>query len=152
MSNHTNRLTGWLIKMTFAGILAIAASPSLAHAQSADANRGIWMATSADETVLSGRGFGRLSMADGVLAYQSTTFEWRLPLSEIKRIGASKQVSHALEVESVTGQVYFVAILNGQLTMTSPGKAVQAIQRAVRSAPAPVPARTAILAAGGDDR
>ena len=49
----------------------------------------------------------------------------------------------------MTGQVYYVGILNGQLVMSSPGKAVHTIQRAVRVAPAPMQAKPAMVAAGG---
>lgn len=152
MSNK-NPPTGWLIKMVFAGILATGSLPSPAHAQSADLSRQLWMATSADEASLAGRDYGRLTIIDGELTYASTDFEWRIALSEIKRIAASKQMANALEVESFAGEFHFVGIVDGQLTMTSPGKAVQAIQRAIRNAPAPpVPARTALAAAGGGQR
>ncbi len=147
MSN--NNLSQWLIKMVVAGLLAVAALPAAAQAQNADASRGLWMAASSNEASLPGRTWGRLTMADGVLAFQSSNYEWRLALSEIKRIGASKQVSNALEIESVSGQVYFVGILDGQMSMTSPGKAVQTIQGAVRVAPAPMQAKPVMVAAGG---
>ena len=76
----------------------------------------------------------------------------RLELADVKRVSHSKQVTDALEVESVTGQVYYVGILDGRLTLTSPGKAAQFIQRAVQTAPAPsAPARTLVAAAGGGD-
>ena len=58
----------------------------------------------------------------------------RLELADVKRVSRSKQVPDALEVESVTGQVYYVGILDGRLTLTSPGKAAQFIQRAVQTA------------------
>jgi len=150
MSNTTNSLNGWIGKLVFVGILALAAFPAQAGAQTAD--RGLWMATSADKAALAGHGFGRLTLVDGVLSYQSGSFEWRLALCDIKRVSASKRVSDAIEVESVTGQVYFVGILDAKLTMASPGKAVQMLQRAVRSTPAPaaLPARTTLVAAGSE--
>lgn len=147
MSN--NNLSHWLIKMVMAGLLTVAALPAAAQAQHADASRGLWMAASSNEASLPGRTWGRLTMADGVLEFQSSNYEWRLALSEIKRIDSSKDLSNAFEVESVTGQVYYVGILNGQLVMSSPGKAVQTIQRAVRVAPAPMQAKPTMVAAGG---
>lgn len=154
MSRNLNPFAGWAIKLAFTVMLAVAGLPSLAHAQSTTPFRGSWMATSATESMLSGRGFGRLTLVEGVLAYQSPGFEWHLELAEIVRIGTSRQVPNALEIESVTGQVYFVGILDGQLTMTSPGKAVRAIERAVRTAPSPAPApsRATATAAGGSVR
>lgn len=150
MSNNTNSLNGWIAKLVFAAILALAAFPAQAAAQTAD--RGLWMATSADEAVLAGSGFGRLTLVNGVLAYESGSFEWHLALSDIKRVAASKKLSNAIEIESVTGQVYFVGILDAKLIMASPGKAVQMLQRAVRSTPPPaaLPARTTMVAAGSD--
>jgi hypothetical protein len=145
MSNNT--FAKWLLKAVVVALLAV---PAVAQAQDA---RGLWMATSSRQASLSGTEFGRLALANGVLSFQGTKFEWRLALSDVKRIAPSKLVSNAIEVESVTGQVYFVGILDGQLSVTSPGKAVQAIQRAVRTAPAPAaPARTVVAAASGIDQ
>lgn len=153
MSN-TRNLNGWLLRILAVAILA-AATPSVSQAQDAEA-RGVWMATSASDAILSGRGFGRLAIDEGALVYSSPGFSWLLPLTEIKRVAGSRQVSDALEVESTSGQVYFVAILNGQLTSSAPGKAVQTIQRAVRtageSARAATTARLALAAAGGGGR
>lgn len=128
-------------------IVVIGAAPSLSQAQT-PAPRDLWMAASATDATLWGRGFGRLFIEDGVLAFDSSGFDWRLPLAEIKRISESKRAEKAIEIESVSGQVYFVAILNGQLVAGSPTKALQAIQRAVKTAPA-APARTAAAAAAG---
>lgn len=146
-----NLLTGWALSAVIAGVLAIGA-PQLAHAQASEVARPVWMATSADQASLAGNGYGRLAIVEDELAYDSAAFSWRLPLAEIKRIAASKLVSHALEVEGFGGERYFVGILDGHLTMTSPGRAVQMIRRAVRSAPAPPPARTAMTLAGGEVR
>ena len=142
MSNNTS--SKWLIKVAVVALLAV---PGMAQAQ--DASRGLWMATSSNQASLAGNDFGRLSMANGMLSFQSANYEWRLALADVKRVSPSKQVSDALEVESVTGQVFYIGILNGQLTLTSPGKAAQVIQRAVRTAPAPAPTRTLVAAAGG---
>jgi len=142
-----NNLFGWLTKLVVAGLLTLSAA-SVATAQTADPSRGLWLAISANEASLAGRGFGRLTMVDGVLAYRSTNFEWRLKLAEIKRVGASKALDNALEVESTSGEIYFVGILDGQLTLMSPGKAAQIIQRAVKTAPAPAAARVTMVAGG----
>lgn len=144
----TNNRSQWLVKIAVAFVLV--AMPPVAQAQSSAPVRGVWMATSADQGSLTGRGFGRLLVADASLSFQSPNYEWRLELSEVKRISTSHAVSHALEIESVAGQVYYVAILDAQLTPTSPGKAAQTIERAVATAPAPVaPARTTTVAGGG---
>lgn len=145
MSN--NNLSKWLVRAMIAGVLA-AAMPSAAQAQSPDPSRGLWLASSANEAALSGD-MGRLTMADGELAFQSNSYKWRLSLSEIKRVASSKNLSNALEVESASGQLFYVGILDAKLLRMSPGKAVQAIQRAVRVAPAPAQARPALVAAAG---
>ena len=142
MSNNT--LSKWILKVAFVALLTV---PGVAQAQ--NASRGLWMATSSNEASLAGNDFGRLSMADGMLSFQSTKSEWRLALADVRRVSTSKQVSDALEVESVTGQVFYVGILNGQLSLTSPGKAAQMIQRAVKTAPAAaIPVRATLAAAG----
>lgn len=108
------------------------------------------MATSADQASLAGTGFGRLALLDGMLAYDSPGFQWRVALSDIKHVGTSKTVPNALEIESNSGQLYFVGILNSQLTMASPGKAVQMIQRAARTTVAvAAPTPTAAVSGGG---
>jgi len=146
MSNNT--FSKWLIKVAIVALLAV---PGMAQAQ--DASRGLWMATSSNEASLAGHDFGRLSLSNDMLSFQSAKYEWRLALADVKRVSPSKQVSDALEVESVTGEVFYIGIRDGQLSLTSPGKAAQAIQRAVRTAPAPAaPARLLVAAAGGGDQ
>ena len=144
MSKNTS-FSRTLLQALAIAILAIGFAPALSQAQTVPP-RDLWMAASATGSALWGRDFGRLVVEDGVLAFDSAAFDWRLPLSEIKRIGASKRADKAIEIESVSGQVYFVAILNGQLVASSPAKAIQAIQRAVKTAPA-APARSAAAAA-----
>lgn len=138
---------GWLLKVLAVAIL-LTAAPSVSLAQINPA-RGLWMATSTTESTLSGRGFGRLAVVDDALAYQSPGFDWRLPLSDIKRVAVSKQVPNALEVESVSGKVYYVGILDSKLMMAAPGKALQMIQRAVQTAPEPAPVLATLAAAAG---
>lgn len=140
-----NHLSQWLLKVA---VVALLTFPGVARAQT-DASRGLWMAASSSEASLAGRDFGRLTMTNGVLAFKSSSYEWSLTLPEIKRIAVSKTIANALEVESLSGQVHYVGILNGQLTMTSPAKAVQLIQRALKTAPAPAPSRTMAAAGGG---
>lgn len=145
-----NDVNGWLLKVLAVAILAVAASPAVSLAQSSGA-RWTWMAASPNEASVGSRDLGRLILANDMLAFQSTKSEWRLALSEVKRISTSKTLANALEIESLTGQVYNVGILDGQLTVTSPGKALQTIQRAVRIAPAPaaLPTRATLATAAG---
>lgn len=142
-----NNLSTWLVRTIVVGVLA-AAMPAAAQAQTPAPSRGLWLAHSANEASFNGA-TGRLTMADGVLAFQSTGYEWRVPLSEIKRVDSSKNLSNALEIESASGKLFYIGILDSMMLRMSPGKAVQSIQRAVRVAPAPVQARPALAAAGG---
>lgn len=143
-----NNRSQWLVKVAVAVVLL--GMPLVAQAQSSTSPRGVWMAASADEGSLTGRGFGRLTIADGMLAFQSANYEWLLELSEVKRISPSQTIANALEIEGVAGQVFYVTILDAQLTPTAPGKAARAIERAVSTAPAPaVSAPTTIVARGG---
>jgi hypothetical protein len=148
MSN--NYLSQWLVRTMLAGVLAVTAMPSVAQAQSPDPSRGLWLASSANEASLDAA--GRLSMADGELVFESNDYEWRLALSEIKRVGSSKNLSNAFEIESNSGRLFYIGILDAKMLRTSPGKAVQAIQRAVRATPAPAQARPALVAAAGGTR
>lgn len=133
-------LKGRLLSALLIAVLAVAGIPSLS--QASGTQRDIWIATSATEAPLTGRGFGRLEIEGVELVYYSENFEWRLPLAQLKRVAESKQVANAIEIESNDGKVYLVAILTGQLVPGSPTKALQAIQRAVRAvAPGPVSGR-----------
>ena len=107
MSN--NNLSGWLVKVTVAGLLVVAAMPAIAQAQNQAPSRGVWLAASSNQASLSGNTWGRLTMVEGVLAFESSNFEWRLALSEIKRVAASKELSNALEIESVTRRCHRVS-------------------------------------------
>lgn len=139
-----------LVKVAVAVVLL--AMPFVAQAQSSTSPRGVWMAASADEASLTGRGFGRLTIADGLLAFQSADYEWHLELWEVKRVSGSKLLANTLEIESVEGQVHYVAILDAQLTPTAPGKAARTIERAVSTAPAVSPARATLATASGGSR
>ena len=150
MSN-TN-IARWLVKAVLAGVLALTAMPSLAQAQGAEGARTSWMAASSNIASLTGHTWGRLTMTEGALAFRSANYEWSLPLTEIKRISSSKDLASAFEIESVTGERYYVGILDGQMMMSSPGRAMQMIQRAARVAPAPVASRPTMVAGGGGQR
>lgn len=149
---NANRFARWIFNLTLALVLATVASSVTAQAQSRDTSRAFWMAASSNQAVLAGNTWGRLSLLDGVLTFQSSNYNWRLALSEIKRIESSKEASHAFEIESASGQLYYVGILDNTMTMASPGKAVQLIQRAVREAPAPAGQPTMVASGGGGPR
>lgn len=144
---NANKFARWIFNLTLALVLLAAASTT-AQAQSRD-TRASWMAASSNQGVLAGNTWGRLTLIDGVLTFQSSNYSWRIALSEITRIQSSKEAARAFEVETVTGQRYYVGILDRTMTMASPGKAIQMLQRAVRETPPTISRPTMVAAAGG---
>lgn len=127
---------GGLLKIGLLAVLALVSAPSPVQATGTDEKaRGFWMAASGAEPVFTGRSRGRLILEDGQLTFRSADYEWRLTLSEIKRVDESKVASKVFEVESFSGAIYFVAILDAKMLTDSPRKAVQTIQGGVREAP-----------------
>lgn len=118
-------------------VLATVPPPPMAHA--ADTSPIFWMAASNSEPSFAGRSWGRLSLQDGALRFYSTDYEWRVALSDIKRVDQSKAAPRALEIETVAGAMHFVTILDARLLADSPRKAMQLIQRSMRDASTPRP-------------
>jgi hypothetical protein len=104
-----------------------------AAASSGDSPNMLWMAASGSEPSI-GSNWGRLMLKDGVLRFRSTSAEWQLALTDIKRAQISSQSDQLIVLESVAGQTYYVAILGQNLLVDSPRKALQVIQKASASA------------------
>lgn len=137
MNNMMSSQSAWSIRIALVALLATASVPSIAGAeQNGDRATKTWMAASNTEPSFAPGAWGRLSLVDGELRFQSTNYDWSLALSDIKRLSVSRIADRAFEVETYTGDVYFVAVLDGQMLTDSPRKAVGALQRAVREAPA----------------
>ena len=98
-----------------------------------------WMAASNAEPSFPGRSWGRLSLHDGALRFDANDYEWRIALSDIKRIKQSKAAPRALEIETFAGTTHFVTILDARLLPGSPRNAMQLIQRSMRETPTPQP-------------
>lgn len=143
---NANRFARWTFNLTLALVLMAAASAT-AQAQTRS-TRASWMAASSNEAVLTGNTWGRLTLTDDILTFQSSNYSWRIALPEITRIQSSREAARAFVVETVTGQRYYVGILDGTMTMASPGKTIQMLRRAVREAP-PTISRPTMVAAGG---
>lgn len=125
---------GRLIRAGVLTALFVAGSASVVGA--GDTPLGLWMTASSSDTTLTGRFWGRLILEDGDLRFESPNYKWRVALSQIKRVDQSKAVPRALEVETFTGAMHFIAILDAKLTAESPRKAIQMIQRSMRDAAA----------------
>jgi hypothetical protein len=115
-------------------LLTLVAVPSLGDA--ADTSPLFWMAASNSEPSFTGRSWGRLTVQDGELRFHATDFQWRVALSDIKRVDQSKGSPRALEVETFAGATHFIAILDATLTVESPRRAIRMIQRSMRDAAA----------------
>ena len=118
-------------------VVATVTPQTLAHA--GDTAPIFWMAASNSAPSFPGRSWGRLGLQDGVLRFDSTDYEWRVALSDIRRIDQSKAAPRALQIETVAGATHFVTILDARLLADSPRKAIQLIQRSMREAPTPRP-------------
>lgn len=117
-----------------AGLLVAAhtiTAPALA-ASGGDTASGLWLAASATEPAV-GNDWGRLALRDGVLAFNSKTAAWQLPVTEIKRASISEQSDRLMVIEGASGETYYVAIIGAQMLTESPRKALQIIQKALRA-------------------
>lgn len=103
---------------------------TVAAARGDEATRGVWMASSATPTAAAST-WGRLKLTDGLLAFNASANEWQLAVTEIKK--ASIDQSNRLVVEAVTGDVYYVTILDARMSADSPAQAFKIIQRALKA-------------------
>lgn len=137
MGKMMNSQSAWSMRMALVALLATASVPSIAAAeQNGDRVMKTWMAASNTAPSFALGAWGRLSLMEGDLRFESADYEWSLSLSDIKRLDVSRIADGAFEVETYTGGVFFVSVLNAQMQTDSPGKAVGMLQRAVREAPA----------------
>ena len=116
-------------------VLASVTPQTVAHA--ADTTPIFWMAASNASPSFPGPTWGRLGLQDGVLRFDSSDYEWRVALRDIKRVEQSKAAPRAIEIETVEGATHFVTILDAKLLADSPQKAMQLIQRSMRDVTTP---------------
>lgn len=129
----------WIIRFAlavqFIGVLAV---PSLVAAN--DSPRGIWMAEWL-RPMASERTIGVLRLRDGKLSFvaQVGQVEWELDLDSVEQVTAvsgpstALRAGRAVSIVSVTGQEYVISILEPNMTLASPKKALAVIERAVQS-------------------
>jgi hypothetical protein len=119
----------------FMGFL-LASVPSLARAAGEPApSKAVWMAAVDQQATQSGHAFGKLSLEGGLLSFRSLNGNkgWQLAIADTKRIEASKQLDKAFEIESVSGEVFYVVILDTTLVTDSPRQALQVLSRAMKA-------------------
>jgi hypothetical protein len=112
-------------------VAALLSATPLQAAQTAENQQGIWMASSSTEPAV-GTNWGRLSLRDGVLAFGSPQQEWQIPIAAIKRVSISAESDRLIVIEDADSRVYYVAILDGKLLVSSPRKALDFIRRAAQ--------------------
>ncbi len=119
-----------------AGVLAVVATPTLAAAEG-DRVVAVWMASDLSSGI-GGESWGRLVLRDGMVSFRSVDGRqgWDLLLADTNRVQQSKTHSKAVEIESVTGQVYVVSILDSQMLVDSPRRAMRMISGARQAVPA----------------
>jgi hypothetical protein len=122
-------------------LTAVLALPGDARAD--DTPSQVWMAINADQSGGGSAAWGRLSVRNGMLTFHGTQADWKTPLAKIRRITPIKG-SHVFAIETMSGDVLRLAILNQQLLAVSPKKTMQVLQRAVREAP---PAQPPVVSA-----
>jgi hypothetical protein len=134
----------WIIRLAltvqFVGVLAV---PSLVAA--ADSPRAMWMAEwvnavqagdalSPGARDREGRTIGVLKIRDGKLSFveQIGQVDWELDLATVNRVAVING-GRSLVIGSVTGEEFVVSIMEANLTLASPRKAIALIERAVKS-------------------
>ena len=113
--------------------MALLVSAQPVAAQGNDAHRATWMAGLGSKAA-AGTDWGRLSLQDGVLAFTSLKTEWRIEVSAIKR--AAIEPVDRLVVEGMSGEIYYVTILDARMEAESPRAALKIIQRALQASAA----------------
>jgi hypothetical protein len=131
MTRFAQLFTRSALVTTLLAALVCTATPALAS--QGDGQRMLWMAASGSEPSI-GSNWGRLTLKDGVLTFRSSSAEWQLALTDLKRVSISAQSDQLIVLESTAGETYYVAILGQNLLVDSPRKALQAIQKASASA------------------
>ena len=143
--------TLWIIRIAltvqFMGVLAV---PALVA--SAEAPRATWMAewlqaspaeNSASAPERDGRTIGVLKLRDGKLSFDEQVGQagWTIELASLKRVviadddaSTSLRAGRGLVIESNTGEVFVVAILEPNMTVGSPKKVLATIDRALQVA------------------
>lgn len=104
----------------------------------------VWMAINADHSSAGASAWGRLSVMNGTLTFHGSRGDWTTPLANVRRITPIKDSQHAFAIETMSGDVLRLSILDQRMLAVSPKKTIQMLQRAVREAPA---ARQPVLSA-----
>ena len=116
-----------------AALAALLGLPGNAAAD--DTRPQVWMAVNADQASNGSSAWGRLTVMNGMLTFHGSRAEWKTPLANITRIMPVKDSPHAFAIETVSGDVLRVSILDQRMLAVPSKKTIQVLQRAVREAP-----------------
>jgi len=111
-------------------VTAVLGCPGTASADDPPTQR-VWLAADAGHST-AGPAWGRLVIKDGMLTFHGSLADWTTPLSEIARVSRVKGSDHRIEIETMSGDVLRISILDAAMLPVSPKKAMQLIQRATR--------------------
>ena len=120
-----------LLPLSFVALLALPA-PAFAAGEHA-----AWMAVwDHDGSEFRRSLVGLLTLQDGKLTFRADNGlgGWEIRLEDVKRVAVSEgygKRSYAIELESLTGEKVYVAIMDGQLLMASPKKVVKVLDEAL---------------------
>jgi hypothetical protein len=124
--------TIWVIRVAltvqFLGVLAV---PTLLAAS--EAPRGMWMAEWMRPQVAE-RTIGVLRVRDGKLSFveQIGQVDWELDLSSVKRV-ATINGGRSISIVSASGEEFVITIMDPNMALGSPKKALAIIERALQS-------------------
>ena len=136
----------WIIRVALTvqlvGVLAVPAA--LAAAESP---RAIWMAEWINATAerlvghsaqRDGRTIGVLKLREGRLSFAEVSgqAEWSIDVASVKRVSNTPSTSlragsRTMTIESSTGEIYVMSIMDSNLTQGSPKKVIATIDRAL---------------------
>jgi hypothetical protein len=123
-----------LLPLSFVALLALPAPVFAANEHAA------WMAVwDQDGSEFRRSLVGLLTLRDGTLTFKADNGlgGWEIQMADVKRIAVSEgygKWSYAIELESLTGEKEYVAIMDGQLLMASPKKVVKVLEEALGEA------------------
>lgn len=136
------------VQTLMVALLALVAAPSVARADG-ERKTAVWLAADLKDGAPTGESWGRLSLRNGLLSFRSMNGlkGWDVDLADAQAIQTSKSGAKGLVIETRSGQVYAVAILDSQMLVDSPRKALQLISSARLTAPSEA---TRLAEASGD--
>lgn len=132
MKTFSSHIVWQAFIVLFIGVTAMTTQVSAAS----ESGRGMWLAewVRPQAEGSSPRSIGVLKLRDGRLSFaeQNRRLEWEVDLGSVKRVTVANG-GRALLVTSISGDEFIVSIMQPDMTLGSPKKALSIIERAVQS-------------------